>query len=167
MKVILLILLMLTLIHQSKLSTTNIDLCQRCKNLKKSFNLYYSSIEAKLLKLATSLCSLFIGKTTCSYYVYNLSKPAVRNTIDFFERTNFFCSKTFCAGIYSEFTLTDFERDISNLYPKPKDKTINSFKDGELFEDLKILVINDIHIQANYKTGANIDCNESGGCCSE
>jgi predicted phosphodiesterase len=82
-----------------------------------------------------------------------------------------------CDRNYEEFTLEKFKNDLKRLYPKSnlineqrqdqKNVLSSFFEYKKDKSDLKILVLNDIHIQYNYKEGGKVNCGDTGGCCSD
>lgn len=151
------------------------SLCKKCEEMTKSLISKYRAIEPALFSSARSLCRLFGSETTCDYHINSIGVSSMRNTMKFIEKTNYLCSGFLCDRNYREITPESFKRDLERLFPRSGGKTgfpgnqksvLDSFlskKKGAL----KILTLNDIHIQHNYKVGGRVDCGDSGGCCSD
>ena len=139
-------------------------LCSKCRNTRDRLIDKLKNLKDSSLNGAISLCSFALQKSICNYYVMLLGNPLLDNSEKYLKETDYLCSTYFCEEADTvQLKLYDFKNYLQTKLPR-KSKERTSWADESTF---KIAVINDVHLQRDYKEGTLVDCGKPAGCCSE
>jgi hypothetical protein len=109
------------------------------------------------------ICGFFMEAKICKYYIMMIGDPAVSNSLNYIKISDSICGGIFC---YNDKTIqletSDFEKYLEVKYPETKNKNL-----PEIGKDFEILVLNDAHLQKEYKEGTLVDCGKPAGCCQD
>lgn len=144
-------------------------LCEFCKNAQSFvFDLGARNLEM-VLNLASKVCQIKSSKELCDYFVGNFGSSIFHNKRNFLEATNYLCANTItlCSNSFTPFSVDGFKREVDQRFPRQKNLIYNKiFKRKIQNRPFKALVLNDIHLQSDYKYKTKAECGLPGGCCS-
>jgi len=150
-------------------ATTHSPLCDFCKSAQSFvFDLGARNLDT-VLSLASKLCQLKSSKQLCDYFVGNFGSSIFHNKRSFLETTNYLCANTVtvCSNTYEPFSVDAFKREVDQRFPRQRNLMYNKiFGRKTQNRPFKALVLNDIHLQSDYKYKTKAECGLPGGCCS-
>ena len=140
------------------------SLCIQCRNSRDYLIDWTDRLKSKTLVEAISICSLVLDPKICYHYVMMIGNPALSNSLKYAKQSDYFCADLFCFDNDSiQLKESDFENYLKYKFPKKSEFKMRNNDDG----DFNILVLNDSHLQKDYKEGTITDCGKPAGCCTE
>ena len=146
-------------------ATENSLLCKACiamqEKLLQATQLFGDNTPAVLQKI----CDLRGKGYFCRYFYKFYITKLLRDRSSYIKDNNLFCSHVLsvCPKKTHEYDFDGFYDRLFKDYPKQENKV----KSKPEQPDFNILVINDAHLQIDYKYKSNANCGDGGGCCSD
>ena len=142
-------------------SSANDFLCEKCRETRDylvDLSLRYKN---QSLNDIESICGFFLDLKICRYYVMMIGDPAFNNSLEYLKISDALCRENFCFdGKTIQVKVSDFENYLNAKFPK-----IASNPTASDEQPFKVLVLNDLHLQKNYKEGTLVECGLPAGCC--
>lgn len=141
--------------------------CELCRSLQSAIVNFTDSNWNVVIDLATQICQVAGSGDLCSYMVRNFAQGIQKHKFKFLLKTNYYCNKLLegCGSDFRAFNFTQFKADINRDFPRVKPVAEGAFPSAAK-DAFKVLVLNDIHIQNDYKHRSAKRCKDPAGCCS-
>ena len=155
-KILILMMFMFVSIHSETI------LCDKCRETRNYILDLLIQFKEYSFPTIIDICGFFILPEACNFYIKGLGNPMVFNSLQFLKDSDSICSTLFCLDDdLVKLKIEDLQNYLDKTFPKKQ-----IFSDRTSEEDIEIIVVNDLHLQKDYKENTLVECGQVAGCCT-
>lgn len=153
--------LLLIVIFLSTTLCTESIVCTECRIFRDKILDLIMKFKDTNIQYVVDTCGLFMTLNECNFFINGIGNSAINNSYNFLKDSDYICSSLFCYDdTITKLKLEDFQKYLDKHFPKTE-----IIKKRKSDKDIKMIVVNDIHLQKDYKEQTVIDCGQIAGCC--
>ena len=129
---------------------------------------FVESADEYLKPKLINICGHIIPKYICQFGFEVGAENSFKGVLERWEKFDQFCRFKFCPDEdLHKVTVGEFENYLERHFGKKPDSGERTDGSDSKDEDkVKLLVVNDIHIQKDYQIGSRVDCGTPSNCCN-